>query len=550
MPLGHKLTQRSIAAVAAMLLVAAGLAPAGASTSSSADPTAVSDFGWTDAGWEDASHLHDFKPKDYPGSMYWVAQEITGAGEYWNDGWTGDGVDVAIIDTGVVPVYGLNGADKIVDGPDLSFNAHGGANLGMDMYGHGTHLAGIVAGRDAQVDHVQKGDERFLGMAPDARIVNVRVGAQDGAVDVTQVIAAIDWVIEHRAADGLNIRVLTLAFGTDSTQSHLVDPLSHAVERAWHAGIVVVTSAGNEGNASTLRNPATNPFVITVGASEPNDSYDASDDNLASFSSCGTSDRSVDLLAPGKSIVSLRNPGSQADVGHDEARVGDDFFLGSGTSQAAAVVAGATALVLEQRPAATPDQVKALLMQTAQPLPGVSAACQGAGLVDLKVARDTATPGLSQTHLRSTGTGSIDAARGSTAPIVDGTELQGEQDIFGNEWNSAAHVEAAASEDTWTGGSWSGGSWSGGSWSGGSWSGGSWSGGSWSDFVWAIGEWLGGSWSGGSWSGGSWSGGSWSGGSWSGGSWSGGSWSGGSWSGGSWSGGSWSSNGWAGNSLR
>ena len=477
------------------------------------------------AGWKDASLLRDFEAGLYTGSMFWVTQEITGAADYWAAGHTGQGVDVAIIDTGVNPVKGLNGSGQLVYGPDLSFESQNKEYAFSDTFGHGTHLAGIIAGRDGDPATFGDDDRRFMGMAPDSRLVSVKVGTHDGAVDVSQVIAAIDWVIEHRTDNGLNIRVLNLAYGTDSTQSWRIDPLSYAVDRAWKAGIVVVVSAGNDGNASGLRNPATNRHVIAVGASESNMTYDASDDQLTGFSNCGASwYRPVDVVAPGKSIVSLRSPGSSADVEHPEARVEDRFFLGSGTSQAAAVVSGAAALIIDQRPDITPDEVKALLTNTAQTLPGVRYRCQGAGLIDLKAALDTATPTPRRVWGSAWGTGSLEAARGSAHIQLDGVVLEGEQDIFGQLWDASRWTAASRNGETWTEGEWNGSRWASDGWSGLSWSGLSWSGLSWSGLSWSGLSWSGLSWSGLSWSGLSWSGLSWSGLSWSGLSWSAETW--------------------------
>ena len=245
--------------------------------------------------------------------------------------------------------------------------------------------------------------------------------------------------------------------------------------------------------------------------------------------------RRPDLVAPGQSVVSLRSFFSSADLLNPGGRVGSRFFRGSGTSQAAAVVSGAAALLIEQRPQVTPDQVKALLMSTANELPEASDACQGAGMLDLKKVRDVPTPHAVQNHPVSTGTGSLDAARGSAKLSDDGVVLEGEIDIFGNPWDA----------ETWAGKSWSGDSWMGGTWNGKSWSGSSWSGKSWSGKSWSATTWLQNSWAGKSWSDAYWSGKSWSGKSWSGKSWSGKSWSGKSWSGKSWSGKSWSSDYWS-----
>lgn len=488
--------------------------------SASPNPSAVN--GFLDSTWENASKVGNYEPKKYPGSLYWIGQEMVGAGEMWNDGWTGEGVDVAVIDTGVVPVAGLSGTGKVVFGPDLSFESQSPTQIHLDTNGHGTHMAGIIAGRDG-TSKVQKGTEKeFLGIAPGARIVSVKVGNFEGAVDVSQVIAAIDWVVENKNANGLNIRVLNLSFGTLSNQPYLVDPLAHAVERAWKAGIVVVVAAGNDGSSAMVRNPATSPFVIAVGASVPNSSYSAHDDKLAVFSNCGG--RGVDVVAPGKSVVSLLAPGSKIATDHPESVVEGRFLLGSGTSQAAAVVSGAAALIIDQRPGITPDQLKKLLKSTAQSIPGVSTGCQGSGLIDLKKARDTATPSAlasKQTFTASTGTGSLDLARGNVRVSLEGVDLIGEVDIFGNPYNSAAHAVLGT---TWSGGQWNGTTWSGTTWSGNAWTGTTWSGTTWSGITWSGITWPANSWAGTTWSGTTWSGTTWSAWGWSSTGWLGRTW--------------------------
>ena len=161
-------------------------------------------------------------------SMYNTTQ-YTGAQAWWSAGFTGAGVDVAIIDTGVSPVEGLSDPGKIVHGPDLSFESQSESFRNLDTNGHGTFMAGIIAGRGSgAVSGSYAGDStNFLGVAPDARILSVKVGVADGGVDVSQVIAAIDWVVQHRNDNGMNIRVLNLSFGTDS----------HAVVPGRSAGI-------------------------------------------------------------------------------------------------------------------------------------------------------------------------------------------------------------------------------------------------------------------------------------------------------------------------
>ena len=454
------------------------------------------------------------------GSLYETAQLMIGAGAWWKAGYTGKGVDVALIDSGVVAVEGLKTPGKILNGPDLSPESQRTNLRYLDTYGHGTHMAGIIAGRDSNVTSISAGDStHFLGVAPNARIVSVKVAESNGWTDVSQVIAGIDWVVQHRADPGLNIRVLNLSFGTDATQTYVLDPLAHAVEVAWKRGIVVVVSAGNEGYGSaSMNNPATNPFVIAVGASQPNGTTAVADDTVASFSSKGDGLRNPDIVAPGKSIVSLRDPNSYADLAYPTARVGGRFFRGSGTSQAAAFVSGAAALIISGRPSITPDQVKRLLINTARRLPNDKTSGQGAGLIDLVAANAAATPlALTSTQVAvpSTGLGSLESARGTHHLLMNGVSLVGEQDIFGKPLLTKVWAPLADALKSWSGGTWNGSSWSGSSWSGSSWSGSSWSGSSWSGSSWSGSSWSGNSWSGSSWSGSSWSGSSWSGNSWS-----------------------------------
>ena len=416
---------------------------------------------------------------------------VTGADELHKAGITGAGIDIALIDTGVSPVPGIG---PVLNGPDLSFDAQISGGLPyVDAYGHGTHLAGIINGSGNGVN----------GIAPGARIVNVKTGSTNGAVDVVQVLAAIDWVVQHAHDPGLNIRVIALAYGTDSLQPYTIDPLAYGAEVAWRKGIVVVAAAGNTGQtAVSLNDPAIDPYVIAVGASDAHGTYSTGDDTVAPFSATGNDSRRVDVVAPGRSVVSLRVPNSYVDVTHPEGREPDGLLRGSGTSQATAVVAGSVALMLQDRPSLTPDQVKWALRKTAKSLPGSDGAAQGAGEIDVRRASQrNVSNATAQAWPTSTGTGSLEAARGSLHVSLGGVTLEGEIDIFGNPWNGVS----------WSGVSWSGVSWSGGQWLGVSWSGVSWSGVSWSGVSWSGVSWSGVSWSGVSWSGVSWSGVSWSG---------------------------------------
>jgi serine protease AprX len=470
------------------------------------------------------------------GSLYNTTL-ITGARDYWRAGYTGKGIDVAVIDTGVAPVEGVNVSGKIFHGADLSFESQAGNLRYLDTYGHGTHMAGIIAGRGPKAIAGQYVNDQanFLGMAPDARILSIKVAESNGATDVSQVIAAIDWVVQHRKDNGLNVRVLCLAYGTDSDQSYLTDPLAYAVEEAWKAGIVVVAAAGNAGFAKqgSLTNPAYDPFIIAVGATDPKGTVLKSDDVVASFSSSSLTGmggsggtRLVDVVAPGKSVVSLRVPNSYLDANYaSTGSVNPGLFRGSGTSQAAAVVAGAAALVLQQRPTLTPAQVKRLLRDSATRLSTAATTEQGAGELNLTTALNTPSGSAPENNEPSNGTGSLELARGSVHLSNNGVSLQGEQDIFGKVFDSPLMAALEATASSWSGGVWNGSTWTGSSWSGSSWSASSWSGSSWSGSSWSSANFSSSSWSSSSWSSSSWSASSWSASSWSSSSWSSSSWS-------------------------
>jgi serine protease AprX len=504
--------RRRLTIAAAATLAAIGIACVGAGTSSAArgvswDPL----VGTKGVSW-DAFHaatlsttsLTAYNALTDPGSMANVAS-MTGAPGFWNLGYTGQGVGVAVIDTGISPVGPL--ANVVVNGPDLSFDSQASNLQYLDGNGHGTFMAGIVN-----------------AMAPAARILNVKVGNYNGQVDVSQVIAAIDWVVQHRNDNGMNIRVLNLSYGTNSTQDYWVDPLGYAVEQAWKAGITVVTAAGNAGFAKggTLTDPASDPWSIAVGATDSNGTLTTNDDTIASFSSnsvTGSSKRTVDLCAPGTHIVSLRDPGSFIDLNYGSTGyVTDTLFRGSGTSEAAAVVSGAAALVLSRQPSLSPDQVRAELDGSADHLSGISVQVQGNGLLDLQPIL-LGHSGSIQSYWWGNGTGLLESSRGDVHVSLNGVTLSGEQDIFGAPFNSASMAALEAAGNSWSGGTWNGNSWSGNSWSGNSWSGNSWSGNSWSGNSWSGNSWSGNSWSGNSWSGNSWSGNSWSGNSWSSAAW-------------------------------
>ncbi|MEZ5215763.1 MAG: S8 family serine peptidase [Ilumatobacteraceae bacterium] len=281
----------------------------------------------------------------------------------------GTGIDIALIDTGVVPVEGID-ADRLVIGLDATPDVLSANFRGLDTIGHGTNMASLIQ-----------------AAAPASRVLSVKVGTANFSPSVATIVGAIDWTVRNAHANGLNVRVINVSFGLPSgSDGGLV---AAALRRAWAAGIVVVTSAGNQGNsARSLDAPANDAKFLAVGAlaTEPM--------KVAPFSSgaTGLGARRPDLIAPGVDIVGARVPGSLLDLTFPDARLGDHGFRGSGTSQATAVTSASVACLLQQRPGLNPDQVKLLLVGSAHALPWVSTNLQGRGVeqVDDGERRETA----------------------------------------------------------------------------------------------------------------------------------------------------------------
>jgi len=447
---------------------------------------------------------------DYP--------DVVGADWVWEHGVNGSGVTVAIVDTGLGEHPGLtkdvNGKTKarILGWKDFVDNS----KHMRDPNGHGTHVAGIIA--NSQVGE----DGEWDGVAPGVSLVGVRVLNDEGFGTYEQVIQGIQWVIDHKSQ--YNIRVMNLSLVSPAQTPYWADPLNQAVMRAWAEGIVVVVAAGNGGpDSMTIGVPGNNPYVITVGAFTDNYTpNDWSDDYIADFSAAGpTLDgfAKPDVVAPGAHMISTMMPSSYISHNGVDHFVHPQYFTMAGTSQAAAVVSGLSALTISNNPALTPAQVKFRIMYTAFPW------------VDLSTTNALYS-------IWQQGTGRVNAPDAVFASL-DGEANPG-MDILGD-LDGDIHYEGYSYYDESTGqfrlkgefSDWDGGYWT---WDGGF---GAWSGG--------FGAWSGsfGAWSGGfgAWSGGfgAWSGGF---GAWSGGfgAWSGGfgAWSGGfgAWSGGfgAWSG--------------
>ena len=305
---------------------------------------------------------------------------------------------------------------------------------------------------------------------------------------------------------------------------------------------MVVAAAGNGGSRAHLSSPAYDPNIIAVGATDSMGTRTTDDDQIPSWSSCDPT-RNPDVVAPGRSVVSARVPVSFISHNFPESRVTDTLTRGSGTSQAAAVVSGAAALVLSQRPWATPDQVRALLTSTANPVKtNASKPCQGNGVLDLAELWGTTTPTATPSKRgTSTGRGSLEAARGAYHVADTRMEqddpnagLTGEQDIFGMPWDGARWSADAAAGSSWDAGWWNGSQWTGSQWTGSQWTGSQWTGSQWTGSQWTGSQWTGSQWTGSQWTGSQWTGSQWTGSQWTGSQWTGSQWTGSQWTGSQW----------------
>jgi serine protease AprX len=371
-------------------------------------------------------------------SLYKTVQGDLKASYYWDRGYTGAGVTVAVIDTGTAPVDGLNKAGKVIYGPDLSFESQSPYAY-IDGFGHGTHMASIIAGRDtaftgtvaagtqgtvgAGAAYVNNTD-KYLGIAPDATILSMKVGDHYGAVDISQLIAAITWVVEHKNDVSPPVRVLNLSYGValDGLTTWKKDQLSYYVDQATRAGIVVVVPAGNDGQqqGTLLNSPGWNENVISVGA------YDPQYDQVSGFSS-DSGHRHPDFVVAGQSIAAPRVCGSAQDTAiaeagtKDTSYAGTRFVRGSGTSQASAVAAGSAALILSKNPCFSPEQVKSVMRQSSVNLAGWTPLAVGSGAPDMSKAYNETREcgGPANFNGSARGEDPLDISRGAEGQIWD-----------------------------------------------------------------------------------------------------------------------------------
>jgi serine protease AprX len=375
-------------------------------------------------------------------------------------GYDGAGVGVAIIDSGS-PAYlddlsdGWNGGPRV----DQFVDFVNGRKKAYDDYGHGTHVAGIIAGNGFDSGGLR------AGIAPAARLIVLKVLDDSGQGRISDVIAALDYAIAQK--DNFNIRVINLSVATGVYEPYDVDPLTLAAQRAVNAGIVVVAAAGNYGRAPQggtryggITAPGNAPWVLTVGASSHMGTIDRADDTIAAFSSRGPTaisyDAKPDVVAPGVGIESLSNPDSAFYVTKSAYLLDGTvptwyrpYLSLSGTSMATPVVTGTVALMLQANPNLTPNAVKAIIEYSAQQYSGYDRLTQGAGFLNAKGAVELARhlAASDDTEYPSSADWSTQIVWGNR--LVQGGRLGADQNAWWTSTTWGARVSPDGEEITW-----------------------------------------------------------------------------------------------------
>jgi serine protease AprX len=425
----------------------------------------------------------------------------TGAAQLAAAGDTGQGVTVAVLDTGIDPLPDFAG--RLIGGVDLT-NAN---NPYQDSYGHGTFVAGLIAGNGAS------SNGQYSGEAPGASLVSVKVAGADGTTHLGMLISGLQWAVDKQSAYGID--VLNISLGLPPSKSTVNNPLDQAVEAVWNSGIAVVVSAGNAGPFNgTILSPGDDPLVITAGALDDMAGTSVSADEMNNFSSAGPTapDGWVkpDLVTSGRSVVSLAAPGSTIYNNYPSARIGGGNFVGSGTSFSAAITSGAAALVLADNPGLTPNQVKARLLGNTSPGPVGNPFVDGHGALNALAAATSGAMNLNQ------------SAAGLKA-VKPGTTVSLSPTTTVDTWNTglwSGITTASPGNWWWNSGAWNGPDWNGWELVGRAWNDGGWNDGGWNGAAWNSGTWAGSAWDGTGWNGSAWDSSAWDSSAWNGSTWS------------------------------
>ena len=445
-----------------------------------------------------------------PGRLVTSYNESIRSDNAWNAGYTGKGVGVAVIDTGIqgsLPDFRVSQSDatsRVI----ASAVTNPAATTAADTFGHGTHIAGLIAGNGTNLPAGDPNYGKYAGVAPDANLISIKASDDAGNASVLDVIDGLQFVIDKKA--DYNIRVVNLSLKSTVAESYKTDPLDAAVEAAWNSGIVVVAAAGNGGNSADAVNyaPANDPFIITVGGVDDKGTDSISDDALASWSSRGTTQDGFskpDVVAPGARLVSTIPAGSEYTKLCPTCVTDGAYFRVGGTSMAAGVVSGEAALIVQAHPGWSPQQVKSAIVEQARAIKyaeysaGTLVDGSGAPVPSDTTIRDTvsgAEPTTDKAIARSPSTNPNSGVAMST--LLD--PATGLIDYSRASWSRASWSDATDPlRASWSRASWSRASWSRASWSAtpetcsdferASWSRASWSRASWSRASWSRASW-------------------------------------------------------------
>jgi serine protease AprX len=440
----------------------------------------------------------------------------------------GKGVTIAVVDTGIADVPDLTG--RVAERVNFS---GGGAG---DGYGHGTFMAGLIAASGV----ASAGAHR--GVAPGAKLIDVKVADAQGQTDLTTVLRGLQWVSDNRR----DIDVVNLSLSSQSPLPYQIDPLTQALESLWHQGVTVVVPSGNDGpDKGSVTSPGNDPVLLTVGGSDVSGTSARADDVVGDWSGRGPTwqgDSKPDLVAAGAHVVSLSAPGSVVAKTNPKAVIGKGYFRGSGTSMATAVTSGIVAGALSVRPELRPDSIKNLLTGTTYASAGLSRAA-GAGAGGLDAAKVlAAAPGWRTSRAQTqydqdTAAVKRDAKRWATfsKAILDGDEAAADRawdklSPESREWAGRAWAQLDPAGRAWAGRAWAGRAWAGRAWAGrawasdGEWAGRAWAGRAWAGRAWASDDWAGRAWADADWTGRAWAADDWTTRAWAAGKWSGRAW--------------------------
>jgi serine protease AprX len=357
---------------------------------------------------------------------------------------------VALIDSGVDASKVADFGSRIIASVNFCSLCTDGADSTADLEGHGTMVAGVLAGSNA--DHP--------GVAQNAPIVSLRTANENGESLTSDVIAAADWILANKDQYGIKVANFSMAGSTPT--SFRFDPLDQAVERLWFSGITVVAAAGNFGTGSAVDMsyaPGNDPFVITVGATDQMQTADPSDDTVAPWSAYGTTADGFskpDLAAPGRYLIMPVPDGTTIPNTLPGRVVAPGYMWMSGTSFSAPIVAGAAAQILALHPDWGPDQVKGALMLMAYYLPNVDPQAAGVGEVDAfgSAYLDFTPPNPNE---------NLDA-------LVAPDPATGQPVFDQAAWASAVSNDAAWSSAAWASAAWASAAWSSAAWASAAWS--------------------------------------------------------------------------------